>query len=88
MIYVFDHRRETAQQIAVLCNCFIEKKATVEWILPLPLYHFLNGSCKPFDKSEMYPDKINWELEGFDIWKIRKKLLSSNKRYDFETSYL
>ena len=85
MICVLDFREETAQSIAMLCSRLKKKPQSVEWLLALPLYHFLKGSCQPFGKPEMNPEKIGWEQEeDLDIWEIRDKVLSSKKGYDFE----
>ena len=76
------YREETAQSIAMLCNCLKQKEQHVEWLLALPLYHFLNGSCKPFEEPELNPEKIGWgQEENLDIKKIRGELHSSNKGY-------
>lgn len=84
MIYTLDYRRETAQLIAVLCNRLKQKPQNVEWLLALPLYHFLKGSCQPFGKPEMNPEKIGWGEEGLDIWDIRDRVDSSKEGYDLE----
>ena len=84
MIYVLGYRRETAQLIAILCNRLKHRPQNVEWLLALPLYHFLKGSCEPFGKLEMNPERIGWEEEGLDIQEIRYKVLSSKEGYDLE----
>ena len=84
MIYTLDCRKETAQLIAVLCNRLKRKLQNVEWLLALPLYHFLKGSCEPFGKPEMDPEKIRWGEEGLEIWEIRSKVYYSKEGYDFE----
>ena len=85
MICVLDFREETAQSIAMLCSRLKKKLQSVEWLLALPLYHFLKGNCQPFGKPEMNPEKIDWgQEEDLDIWEIRDKVFSSKKGYDFE----
>lgn len=78
-------RREAAQAIAMLCSRLKQKLQNVEWLLVLPLYHFLNGSCEPFGKPEMNPEKIGWgQEEDLKIWEIRDKLHSSKEGYNLE----
>ena len=78
-------RKETAQSIAMLCSRLKQRPQSVEWLLALPLYHFLKGSCQPFGNPEMNPEKIGWgQEEDLKIWEMRGKVLSSKEGYDLE----
>jgi len=79
---VLDCRLETAQSIGILCKHLQERPQSGEWLLVLPLYHFLRGDCKPFGKPELDPEKIGWDREeGLDIREIRAKLQHSKEGY-------
>ena len=75
-------RLETAQSIGILCNRLKQRPQSGEWLLALPLCHFLRGSCEPFGKPEMDPENIRWgREEGLDIREIRAKLQHSKEGY-------
>lgn len=49
-------RVSVVHAIALLCTRV--KKFRAEWLLALPLRHFLSGRCQPFDKPEMDPEVL------------------------------
>ena len=85
---MLDCRLETAQSIGFLCNRLKQRPQSGEWLLALPLYHFLRGNCEPFGKPELNPEKIYWSLEEvLDIREFRAKLRLSKEGYVRNVTY-
>ncbi len=57
-------RKDIAAAILHLCECITktDREENQTWMAALPLYHFLNEDCQPFEKLERRPGKISWEL--------------------------
>ena len=52
-------RVSVANAIARLyAGAYFPKKFSTDWLLALPLQHFLSGRSKPFDKPEMNPEVL------------------------------
>ena len=52
-------RLSVVEAISLLCTRLnTAKKFRPDWLLALPLRHFLSGRCKPFDKPEMEPEAL------------------------------
>lgn len=52
-------RASVASAIARLyAGAHFPKKFSTDWLLALPLQHFLSGHSKPFDKPEMNPEVL------------------------------
>ena len=64
-----------AEAISSLCNDLIKmrKFKTLAWLKAIPLYHFLQGQCHPFQKPEMNPMKIIWweSVGGLELYGMR-----------------
>ena len=85
---MLDCRLETAQSIGILCSRLKQRPQSGEWLLALPLGHFLRGNCEPFGKPELNPEKIYWGLEeGLDIREIRAKLHLPKEGYVGNVTY-
>ena len=56
-------RSEVATSVAVLCKQTRKGKFNKEWLLALPLYHFLKGFSEPYEKPVMDPKRISFNQE-------------------------
>lgn len=50
------------------------------WLYAVPLIHFLQGACQPFDGLQLDPEKIVWSDPQLGLYPVRKKTYSSNVR--------
>ena len=66
----------------MLCKQTRKGKFYTEWLLALPLYHFLKGFSEPYEKPVMDPTKIifnqEWEL---DLDEFKRKMYDSEQGY-------
>lgn len=82
---MYIYRQSAVRFIGSMCNRLsgVDEKSTCrDWLLALPLYHFLKGVSNPFCALEEQPDEIPWtedELIGMKL--IREKAAKSERSY-------
>ena len=83
IVNVFTFKRTAASAIERLCNQILEQAWNItpdyEWLLAVPLMHFLRGDSKPFEEPEMggQPDNSAW-------WGAENLNLGNLKPFDEE----
>jgi len=74
--------------VAISLLHYRAKKFITDWLPVLPLQHFLNGRCKPFDKPEMDPKALleSWRITITDIHldELRSKLEVGYVRNEYQ----
>ena len=78
---VFTFKRTAADAIERLCNRIAKNAWTpdYEWLLAVPLLHFLRGDSKPFKEPDMggQPNNPAW-------WGAENLSLGKSERFDKE----
>ena len=56
------------------------KKFSIEWLLAIPLYHFLENESEPYGKVKL-DGKLDWELYNtkFEMANVTVKILKEKR---------
>ena len=64
IIHLYPFRGEAADSIHHLITYLMKSRQfkSPEWLAAIPIFHFLKGYSQPFQKPELNPEKISWDM--------------------------
>ena len=68
-------KKQVTDALLQFCNhlCHHASLSNPLWLYAVPLFHFLQGRCQPFDVLELDPDKIMWLDSSLGLHTVRQK---------------
>ena len=75
-------KKQIADTILAFCNQLHHKTrfAKIQWLYAIPLLHFLQEVCQPFDNLELDPNEMKWGDASLGLYNLQQNTYTGDFR--------